>query len=334
MFDIGIDLGTSAVKLLLVSDEGKVMKAVSRSYPLEFPHPGWSQQAPQDWWSAILDGVPELISGIDPAQVGAIGVAGQMHGLVAVDEQGRVLRPAILWNDGRTAEETDDLNNKIGKDFLLERTGNIAFAGFTAPKILWMRKNEPELFARIAKVLLPKDYVNFRLTGRYTTDFSDAAGTLLLDVKNKRWSQDMLAICGLTADQMPALHESWDVVGTLLPDVAKQLGLPETVQVVAGAGDNAAAAIGAGCLSEGQCNLSLGTSGTVFLPCEQFKMDTVSATHAFNHAAGNYHLMGCMLSAASCLKWWVEEVCKSHDYAGLQSEIDPDRLGRNHVYFL
>ena len=334
MYDIGIDLGTSAVKLLLVSDEGKVVRAASRAYPLEFPRPGWSQQAPGDWWRAIVDAMPELLQGIDAAQVGSIGVAGQMHGLVALDDAGNVLHPAILWNDGRTAEETDYLNNEIGKETLLSRTGNIAFAGFTAPKILWMRKHEPDLFAKIAKVLLPKDYVNFRLTGAYTSDYSDAAGMLLLDVKNKRWSEEMLSLCGLTEAQMPALHESWEPVGHLTADAAKALHLPENVIVVAGAGDNAAAAIGTGCLREGQCNLSLGTSGTVFLPCESFKMDTVSATHAFNHAAGNFHLMGCMLSAASCLKWWVEEVCKSTDYVGLQAEIDPEKLGRNHVYFL
>lgn len=334
MFDIGIDLGTSAVKLLLVSGEGKVVRSVSRSYPLEFPQPGWSQQNPQDWWDAILDGIPELVAGIDPAEIGGIGAAGQMHGLVAVDKDGNVLRPAILWNDGRTAKETDYLNYEIGKDFLLEHTGNIAFAGFTAPKLLWMKKHEPELFAKINKVLLPKDYVNFKLTGNYVTDYSDAAGMLLLDVRRKRWSKEMLDICGLRESQMPELHESFDVVGNLLPDVAAKLGLPETVKVVAGAGDNAAAAIGTGCLHEGQCNLSLGTSGTVFLPCEEFRMDPVNATHAFNHAAGNYHLMGCMLSAASCLKWWVEDVCKTTDYNGLQAEIDPEKLGRNHVYFL
>ena len=334
MYDIGIDLGTSAVKLLLVSDAGTVVHTVSRSYSLEFPNPGWSQQNPQDWWDAICDGIPELISDIDPNEIGGIGVAGQMHGLVALDDHGNVLRPAILWNDGRTAAETEWLNNEIGKDFLLSHTGNIAFAGFTAPKLLWMKNNEPDLFNRIAMVLLPKDYVNYRLTGKYVSDYSDAAGMLLLDVQNKRWSSEMLDLCDLSLEQMPELHESFDVIGNILPNTADILGLPESVTVVAGAGDNAAAAVGTGCLHEGQCNLSLGTSGTVFLPCESFKMDTVNATHAFLHAAGNYHLMGCMLSAASCLKWWVEDICKSTDYDGLQAEIDPSKLGNNHVYFL
>ncbi len=334
MFDIGIDLGTSAVKLLLVSDAGTVQRTVSRSYPLEFPQPGWSQQNPEDWWNTILDGISELIAGINPEEIGGIGVAGQMHGLVALDRDGNVLRPAILWNDGRTAEETEYLNSEIGKDFLLRHTGNIAFAGFTAPKLLWMKKHEPELFGRIARILLPKDYVGYKLTGRYTTDYSDGAGTLLLNVQNKRWSKEMLEICGLTEDQMPELHESYEIAGTLLPKVAEQLGLPASVTVVAGAGDNAAAAVGTGCLHEGSCNLSLGTSGTVFLPCESFKMDPVNATHAFNHAAGNYHLMGCMLAAASSLKWWAEDICESGDYDGLQEEIQRERLGNNHVYFL
>ena len=334
MYDIGIDLGTSAVKLLLLSDEGKVIKTVSRSYPLEFPQPGWSQQNPEDWWEAILDGMPELLKGINLVKVGGIGVAGQMHGLVALDKDDNVIRPAILWNDGRTAEETEFLNNEVGKEALLQYTGNIAFAGFTAPKILWMEKHEPEYFKKIAKVMLPKDYINYRLTGQFVTDYSDAAGMLLLDVKNKCWSTEMLEICGLSEEQMPRLHESYEIIGTLLPEVAEKLNLSESVTVVAGAGDNAAAAIGTGCLHEGQCNLSLGTSGTVFLPCEEFRMDEVNATHAFNHATGNYHLMGCMLSAASCLKWWTEDICKTTDYEGLQAEIKEDNLGKNHVFFL
>ena len=334
MYDIGIDLGTSAAKLLLLAEDGKVIKTVSRSYPLEFPQPGWSQQNPEDWWKAILDGLQELLKDINLVKVGGIGVAGQMHGLVVLDEADNVIRPAILWNDGRTAAETEYLNETIGKEFLLEHTGNIAFAGFTAPKLLWMKKHEKENFEKIRKVMLPKDYITYKLTGAFVSDYSDAAGMLLLDVKNKCWSKELLDICSLTEAQMPRLCESYDVVGTILPEVAKQLHLSDTVTVVAGAGDNAAAAIGTGCLREGQCNLSLGTSGTVFLPCESFRMDTVNATHAFNHAAGNYHLMGCMLSAASCLKWWTEDICKTTDYAGLQQEIPLEKLGKNHVFFL
>ena len=192
MYYIGIDLGTSAVKLLLVDQYGKIIKSAVRDYPLYFPHPGWSEQDPQDWWNAVTEGVKELLQGIDTDMVRAIGCGGQMHGLVALDQENRVIRPAILWNDGRTEKEVDYLNNTVGKDCLSARTGNIAFAGFTAPKILWMRNNEPENFDRIAKIMLPKDYINYRLTGVFSSDYSDASGTLLLDVAHKRWSTRIL----------------------------------------------------------------------------------------------------------------------------------------------
>ena len=210
-------------------------------------------------------GIPLLLEGFDGSQVAGIGAGGQMHGLVVLDEEDRVIRPAILWNDGRTAKQVTDLNETVGRDRLSQWTANIAFAGFTAPKLLWMREQEPELFARIKKVMLPKDYINYLLTGVHCTDYSDASGMLLLDVANKRWSRDMLALCGLTEAQMPRLYESYETVGTLLPEVAQALGLPQTVRVAAGAGDNAAAAVGTGTVGEGGCNISLGTSGTVFI---------------------------------------------------------------------
>ena len=207
MLYIGVDLGTSAVKLLLMDEKGKIRKIVSREYPLSFPHPGWSEQKPEDWMKAVIDGIHELTQECDKTQVAGIGAGGQMHGLVVLDEQDRVLRPAILWNDGRTQEETDYLNQVIGKEKLTEYTGNIAFAGFTAPKILWMRKHEPELFARIAKIMLPKDYINYMLSGVHCTDYSDASGMLLLDVRNRSWSDPMLEICGIAKEQMTKLYE-------------------------------------------------------------------------------------------------------------------------------
>ena len=207
MLYIGIDLGTSAVKLLLMDQEGTVQNVVSKEYPLEFPHPGWSQQNPEDWRRAVLEGVPELLKGFDASQVAGIGAGGQMHGLVVLDENDQVIRPAILWNDGRTAREVDYLNQTVGKDKLSAWTANIAFAGFTAPKVLWMREHEPENFARIKKVMLPKDYINYILTGVHCTDYSDASGMLLLDVEHKCWSKEMLDLCGLTEDQMPKLFE-------------------------------------------------------------------------------------------------------------------------------
>ena len=334
MLYIGIDLGTSAVKLLLMNEAGEILHVVSRDYPLEFPRPGWSQQNPADWQKAVWEGIPLLLEGFDGSQVAGIGAGGQMHGLVVLDEEDRVIRPAILWNDGRTAKQVTDLNETVGRDRLSQWTANIAFAGFTAPKLLWMREQEPELFARIKKVMLPKDYINYLLTGVHCTDYSDASGMLLLDVANKRWSRDMLALCGLTEAQMPRLYESYETVGTLLPEVAQALGLPQTVRVAAGAGDNAAAAVGTGTVGEGGCNISLGTSGTVFISSDHFRVDANNALHAFAHADGGYHLMGCMLSAASCNKWLMEDIFRTEDYAAEQAGITEEMLGRNHVYFL
>jgi len=334
MYYIGIDLGTSAAKLLLVDGEGRIMNTVTKEYPLEFPNPGWSQQAPQDWKKAVMEGVPELLAGFDGSQVAGIGCGGQMHGLVVLDEEDNVIRPAILWNDGRTAGQVDYLNGVIGKEKLSALTANIAFAGFTAPKILWMREEEPENFAKIAKIMLPKDYINYILTGVHCCDYSDASGMLLLDVEHKCWSREMLEICGISEKQMPALYESYEVVGTVLPDVAEALGIPVSAKVVAGAGDNAAAAVGTGVVGAGGCNISLGTSGTIFISAEQFGVDPNNALHAFAHADGGWHLMGCMLSAASCNKWFCDEILKTTDYAAEQVDITPDKLGENHVYFL
>ncbi|MBQ9592840.1 MAG: xylulokinase [Lachnospiraceae bacterium] len=334
MLYIGVDLGTSAVKLLLMDEKWDIKKIVSREYPLAFPHPGWSEQRAEDWVSAVKDGILELTAECDKSQVAGIGAGGQMHGLVILDDQDNVLRPVILWNDGRTQGEVDYLNNDIGKKRLTELTGNIAFAGFTAPKILWVKNNEPEIFAKIAKIMLPKDYINYVLTGVHCTDYSDASGMLLLDVAHKCWSKEMLEICGITEAQMPKLYESFEVVGTLKPEIAAELGLPESVKVVGGAGDNAAAAIGTATVGDGACNISLGTSGTIFISSEKFGVDDGNALHAFAHADGYFHLMGCMLSAASCNKWWMDDILKTKAYGEEQAEITDEKLGRNHVYYL
>ena len=331
---IGADLGTSALKLLLVNVDGQIIKTVSRDYAISYPNPGWSEQNPEDWWNAFVCGVKELISGLNSCDIRAIGVGGQMHGLVTLDKDDTVIRPAILWNDGRTDKQTDYLNTIVGKETLSSLTANIAFAGFTAPKILWMRENEPQKFARISKIMLPKDYINYKLTGVHCSDYSDASGMLLLDVKNKCWSNEMLEICGVTRQQMPKLFESYEVVGTLLPEVASQLGLNVDVKVVAGAGDNAAAAVGTGTVSDGKCNISLGTSGTVFISSDKFSVDKMNALHSFCHASGGYHLMACILSAASCNKWFCESVLKTDDYTAEQSSVSDDMLGKNDVFFL
>ena len=334
MLHIGIDLGTSAVKLLLMDEGGQILRELSREYPIEFPRPGWSQQNPEDWKAAVWEGIPALLEGFDAGQVAGIGAGGQMHGLVVLDENDQVIHPAILWNDGRTAKEVDYLNNTVGRDKLSALTANIAFAGFTAPKLLWMREHEPENFARVRKIMLPKDYINYALTGVHCTDCSDASGMLLLDVEHRQWSTEMLALCHITQDQMPRLYESYEPVGTLLPEAASQLGLPQSVVVCAGAGDNAAAAVGTGTVGDGACNISLGTSGTLFISSGSFAVDPHNALHAFAHADGHYHLMGCMLSAASCNKWWMDHILGTGDYAGEQRAITDDRLGNNHVFFL
>ena len=331
---IGVDLGTSAVKLLLMDELGQIKNVVTREYPLEFPQPGWSQQAPQDWYGAVMEGIPVLLQGFDGADVVGIGCGGQMHGLVVLDENDNVIRPAILWNDGRTVKQVDYLNGIIGKDRLSGLTANIAFAGFTAPKILWMRENEPENFAKIAKIMLPKDYINYILTGVHACDYSDASGMLLLDVEHKCWSKEMLDICGVTEAQMPKLFESFACIGTVKPAVAEKLGIGTNVRVAAGAGDNAAAAIGTGVVGEGGCNISRGTSGTVFISSEKFGVDKFNALHAFAHADGGWHLMGCMLSAASCNKWLMDDIFRTKDYAAEQVPITQEKLGRNWVFFL
>lgn len=334
MLYIGVDLGTSAVKLLLVNEHGDILGEVSKEYPVYYPQSGWSEQNPADWWAAVKSGIAELTADCDKSEIAGIGAGGQMHGLVVLDENDEVIRPAILWNDGRTQKQVDYLNGIIGKEFLSENTANIAFAGFTAPKILWMKENEPELFAKIKKIMLPKDYINYMLTGVHSCDYSDASGMLLLDVKNKCWSDKMLDICSVTKEQMPSLYESSDVIGTLKPDTANELGLGENVKVVAGAGDNAAAAIGTGTVGNGKCNISLGTSGTIFISSSNFGVDPNNALHAFAHADGCYHLMGCMLSAASCNKWFMEDILHDTDYKSNQAPITDEKLGRNNVFFL
>ena len=332
MYYIGVDLGTSAVKLIMMEKDGKIVSSVSKEYPLYFPNPGWSEQKPEDWKKAVLEGLKELVKDFDATKVAGISFGGQMHGLVVLDENDNVIRPAILWNDGRTQKETDYLNNVIGKDVLSAETANIAFAGFTAPKILWMKANEPDNFAKIKKIMLPKDYIAYVLSGVFSTDYSDASGMLLLDVKNKKWSKKMCEICGVDESMLPKLYESYEVTGTVKPEIAKELGFTDNVKVCAGAGDNAAAAVGTGVVGNGGCNISLGTSGTVFISSDKFGVDENNALHSFDHADGNFHLMGCMLSAASCNKWWMDEIIKTKDYAAEQTNIN--KLGENHVFFL
>ncbi len=329
---IGIDLGTSAVKLLLMSEEGKILNSVFEEYPVYYPQLGYSEQEPDDWWNAVNKCIVRLIKDYDKSMVKGITVAGQMHGLVTLDNNDKVIRRAILWNDGRSEKETNYLNEHIGKEKLTEYTGNIAFAGFTAPKILWMKNNEPDNFCRIYKIMLPKDYIVYKLTNNFVTDVSDASGTLLCDVKNKCWSKEMLEICSVKEEWLPMIHESSDIVGNISKNVAYALGLPEHVKVCAGAGDNAAGAIGTGTVGEGMCTISLGTSGTIFISEEFYTVDKNNSVHSFAHADGKYHMLGCILSAASCFKWWVNDILRSDKYDEIQKNIDEEK--NNGVYFL
>lgn len=332
MYFIGIDLGTSAVKMLLMRDDGKIVNSVTKSYHISFPYTGWSEQNPEDWLRETKRGLIELMAEYPKEELVGISFGGQMHGLVVLDENDRVIRPAILWNDGRSSEETEFLNTSVGRNVLSERTANIAFAGFTLPKILWMKKHEPDLFSKIRRIMLPKDYLIYMLSGEFCTDFSDASGTLLLDVKNRSWSKEMLELCNLNINQLPKLCESYEQVGTLRKEVAEELDFKPTVKIIAGAGDNAAAAIGTGTIGEGRCNISLGTSGTIFISSTHFKVDSFNALHSFAHADGNFHLMGCMLSAASANQWWCKNILGTMHYAEEQANIQ--KLGENNVYFL
>ena len=323
---IGIDLGTSGVKILLVSSQGKILKEVTEGYPVSYPQSGWSEQNPEDWYSAVISGLEKL----NAKEVAGISCGGQMHGLVILDKEDSVIRPCILWNDGRTGKQTEYLNSVIGKDKLANYTANIAFAGFTAPKLLWLKENEPENFNKIAKIMLPKDYIVYRLTGEFSTDYSDASGTLLLDVKNRCWSKEMCGICGIVGGQLPKLYESYAPVGYVKKPLSDKFGWGK-VTVAAGAGDNAAAAVGTGTVKNGDCNLSLGTSGTLFIANDGFSLPKNNALHSFCHANGRYHYLGCILSAASANKWWIEDVL-GENY-GL-AEKAAEKSGKNEVIFL
>lgn len=334
MYYIGVDLGTSSVKLLLMDDDGNIINTVTKEYPIYFPKPGWSEQNPVDWYDKTAEGIRELTCDIKAEDVAGISFGGQMHGLVVLDKDDNVIRPAILWNDGRTTKECDYLNNVYGKDKLTANTANIAFAGFTAPKILWIKENEPDNFAKISKIMLPKDYLAYRMSGEFATDVSDASGMLLFNVKRRCWSDEMINVCGIKKEQLANIYESYECIGHLTETAACELGLTTAVKVIAGAGDNAAAAVGTGTVGDGMCNISLGTSGTIFIASKTFGVDENNALHSFAHADGYYHLMGCMLSAASCNKWWLDDIIKDNDYEKEQAGISQQCLGNNNVFFL
>lgn len=333
MYFIGVDIGTTSVKLIAIDQNGSVIKSVSKEYAIYFPKPLWSEQNPEDWWKQTLIGLKELLEGLDKDEVKAISYSGQMHGMVALDTEDKAIRPAILWNDQRTEKECRYLNEEIGQKTISKWTGNLALTGFTAPKVLWLKENEPENFARVSKIMLPKDYIAFKMSGVFATDMSDASGTLYLDVKNRTWSNPMLELLGISENQLPKLYESYEEIGTIKPDIANELGLNENVKIVIGGGDQAVAAVGGGVVGAGACSLSLGTSGVVFASTDNFFVDEKNSLHSFCHANGKFHQMGVTLAAAASLKWWVEEVNKSQDFDGMLEEAKEAAID-DHVFYL
>lgn len=332
---LGIDLGTSSVKVLAINDQNQIVGEATASYPVSFPKDKWAEQNPKDWWDGTVQAIKELISkcNIKSNEVRAISFSGQMHGLVALDKDNEVLFPAILWCDQRTEAECDEITAHFGRDKLRELTANKALTGFTAPKLLWVRKNMPDKFDKIAHVMLPKDYIRFCLTGEYASDVSDAAGTLFMDVKNRKWSSEMCEFLGINESVLPKLYESYEVTGTVTEEVKKLLGLEGEILVVGGAGDQAAGAVGTGTVKEGIVSVTLGTSGVVFAAHESFSVDPDCRLHAFCHANGKYHSMGVMLSAANCLKWWVESAQEGMDFDALLAEAEQVTEDVN-LYFL
>jgi xylulokinase len=317
---VGIDVGTTGTKAVAVSPEGDVLARAERSYPLATPQPGWAEQDPEDWWRAAEACLADVCAGRD---VGGIGLSGQMHGLVALDPTDRVVRPAILWNDGRTGAECDEIEQRIGLDRLIALTGNRALAGFTAPKLLWLRRHEPDAWDRIAHILLPKDYVRFRLTGERGIDVADASGTLLLDVAARAWSGEVLAALGLETGWLPPLHES-----------PERVGEADAVPVAAGAGDCAAAALGVGVDGPGPVSIVLGTSGVVFAALPAYAHDPEARVHAFCHAVPNgWHAMGVMLSAAGSLQWLRDAIAPGAEFGDLAAEAAAWQPGTDGLLF-
>jgi xylulokinase len=304
---LGVDVGTTGSKALLVDADGLVRASATTEYPMFTPHPLWAEQNPADWWSAIVTSIQDVLekSGAKPDQVAGVGLTGQMHGLVLLDAQGEVLRPCIMWNDQRTAAQCAAITQKVGAENVLRLTGNPVLPGFTAPKIAWVRQHEPEIYARAAKVLLPKDYARYRLTGGFFSEVSDASGTSLFDVGERQWSQEMLKAWDLPRQWLPEVTESPVVSAYISASAARETGLLEGTPVVGGGGDQAAQAVGTGIIAEGVVSATLGTSGVVFAASDSYRLEPEGKLHAFCHAVpGMWHLMGVMLSAAGSFRWY------------------------------
>ena len=334
---IGIDTSTTATKALLIDERGGVMGVASTGYPYETPRPLWSEQDPSLWWDAAVQSLRKLLqeTGVPHGSIAGIGLTGQMHGLVLLDEMGDVLRPAILWNDQRTGDQCDEIRARLGKNHLIELTGNDALTGFTAPKILWVAENEPEIYARARHILLPKDYLRYKLTGAYAMDKADGAGTILFDLKQRNWSAEMLSALAIPAEWMPPTYEGPEVTGAVTGEAAALTGIPAGTPVVAGGGDQAAQAVGVGAVRPGIIALTLGTSGVVFASTESALIQPEGRLHAFCHAVpGRWHFMGVMLSAAGSLQWYRDTLAPGTDFDSLVSEASLIPPGSEGLLFL
>jgi xylulokinase len=334
---IGIDASTTATKALLIDAEGEIVAVAATEYAYETPHPLWSEQDASLWWDGAVQSIRRVLqeAGIDSAEVEGIGLTGQMHGLVLVDETGETLRPAILWNDGRTGSQCDEIRARLGKEQLIRITGNDALTGFTAPKILWVMENEPDVFSRVRQMLLPKDYVRFKLTGEYATDKAGAAGTILFDLKARDWSPRVLDALNIRPEWLPKTFEGPEITGRVSPAAAELTGLRAGTPVMAGGGDQAAGAMGVGAIQEGIVSLALGTSGVVFASSDQPFIEPEGRLHAFCHALPNkWHLMGVMLSAAGSLRWYRDTLAPGVDYDELLAPATGIPGGSEGLYFL
>ncbi len=329
---IGIDLGTSGVKVILVSTDGTVIKTVSKNYDLIIPQPSWSEQNPNDWYVETISALKELVVGYENLILG-ISFSGQMHGLVLLDEHDQILRNAILWNDQRTTSEVDYLNNVIGIEKLLDYTGNIALTGLTAPKILWVKNNEPEVFEKIHKIMLPKDYLVYKLSGSFVSDVSDSSGTLYFDCKNKKYSKPMIDILGINLSMLPKVYESYQEIGLLTKEHKTLLNIHNDVKIIAGGGDQAVGAVGVGIVEAGECSISLGTSGVIFVSSDTFNIDKKNYLQSYAHANGKYHVMAVMLNAAGAIKWWNETIFSDNNYSSYYQRVTETKIDDS-LFFL
>jgi xylulokinase len=334
---LGIDVGTSGLKAVLVNKDGSVTGTSTSEYEMYTPRPLWAEQNPGDWWKAAGLAIKSLISdnNLKADEIKGVGLTGQMHGLVTLDEKGDVLYPCIMWNDQRTGEECREITEEIGSDRLLEITGNQVLPGFTAPKIIWLRKNKSDVYSKIKKVLLPKDYLRYKMTGEFFSEVSDASGTSLLDVKNRRWSDEMLKKLDIPREWLPEVRESIEVTGNISAEAASATGLTPGTPVVGGGGDQAAGAVGAGAVREGIISLVLGTSGVVFTHSDQYRIEPEGKLHAFCHSVpGAWHLMGVTLSAAGSLKWYRDKLYPGEKYDSLTKGASGIQAGSEGLLFL